>query len=116
MFRVGQKVVRVGSKSVGAVLDASRIGHFTVPAIGEVCTVSTINEWSYGTLITLCEHDNSHLIAELGCRYEPGFNAEAFRPVVERKTDISVFQAILRKATKKKRAPVERFPSDAWNG
>jgi len=98
MFRVGQKVVRIGSSPDAErmlALLTERYGHFSHPAIGEVCTVATINEWTHWTLFTFREHDNSHLIAKIGCKYEPGFDAKHFRPVVARKTDISIFTKIL---------------------
>lgn len=95
MFQVGQKVVRVGSKTIGG--HTLRVRNFTYPKIGEVCTVATINHWPYGTIVTLREHDNSHLIRHEHNRsgYEPGFDARAFRPLVERKTDISIFTKML---------------------
>lgn len=67
---------------------------FSYPEVGEVVTIKTINEWTYGTLVTLYEHDNSHLVGKYG-RVEPGFGIEHFRPLVERKTDISIFTKML---------------------
>lgn len=92
MFYVWQKVVRVGN-GIGSKhrIYAGRT-RFSFPEIGEVGTIATINEWPTVTLITLIEHDNSHL-TEFG--YEPGFNLTAFRPVVERKTSIEIFKRML---------------------
>jgi hypothetical protein len=92
-FYRGQKVVRVGSKNFP--MQSHLKGRkWSSPQIGEVCTVSTINHWPRVTLITLREHDNSHLIN--GSGFEPGFDASCFRPVVTRATDISVFTKVLK--------------------
>lgn len=86
-FFVGQKVVRVGGNE-----------RMSVPAkwpeMGKVYTVRAINVWDYGVLIRLTEIDNSHMVPEYS-RIEPGFQAQFFRPAVERKTDISIFTAML---------------------
>jgi len=99
MFRVGQKVVRIGHSATGEG-EWARHYSFTFPEIGDVVTIRTINEWMSGTLLTFFEHDNSHL-AGTASKIEPGFGAEHFRPLVERKTDIEFAQEILRKASKK---------------
>lgn len=57
-------------------------------------------------VVLLQEIDNSHLVGgsyEHGkyCYVEPGFGAHYFRPVVTRKTDISIFQSILSNPHKK---------------
>jgi hypothetical protein len=41
---------------------------------------------------------------------ELGYRSSRFRPVVERKTDISIFTEILRKASKPARAPMVTSP------
>lgn len=85
---VGQKVVRIGGV-IAEYLPAKW------PEMGKVYTVRTINVWDgYDTLITLEEIDNSHMVPEYG-KIEPGFQAKHFRPVIERKTDISIFKAML---------------------
>lgn len=86
-FTVGQKVVRVGGNArpnVPAVW----------PEIGKIYTVRAINVWDYGVLLHLHEIDNSHMVPEYS-RIEPGFQAQFFRPVIQRKTDISIFKAML---------------------
>ena len=94
-FRVGQKVARVGSTK-GTYEDFWILAgyKFSYPKIGEVVTIKTINDWPCGTILTFCEHDNSHLIRVIS-KIEPGFGAEHFRPVVERKSDISIFTEML---------------------
>jgi hypothetical protein len=87
-FRVGQKVVRVsGNERVAAPA--------IYPEYGKVYTIRSINDWG-GDVILIClnEIDNSHMVPEYG-RLEPGFHYSAFRAVVERKTDISIFKAML---------------------
>lgn len=61
------------------------------PNVGEVYTVRAIMPLDGGLVLYLVEIDNSHVA--LDC--EPGFESEFFRPAVERKTDISIFQAML---------------------
>lgn len=103
-FRVGQKVVRIGDGSFRANPKAAAAG-YSAPVIGDVVTIRAINAWRDKTILTFEEHDNRHLL-KVGCYpFEPGFCSTAFRPIVERKTDISVFTEILRKATKPARTP-----------
>lgn len=98
MFRVGQKVVRIGSCSDGEI-SASRARQmgYSFPEMGDVVTIKTLNVWPHRTILTFHEHDNSHIQKQMCSYWEPGFDASAFRPVVERKTDISCFTEILRK-------------------
>src|SRR5581483_84243 len=98
-FRIGQKVVRVGAMPTYEHAWAKRI-KFSYPAVGEIVTIKTINNWPTGAILTFYEHDNSALAGNVS-QIEPGFGAKHFRPIVERKTDISVFTQILRKASKK---------------
>lgn len=84
-FRVGQKVVCVDAKP-----SFSR-----VPAPfkeGDVLTVSAITTgWSgHGLDTGLCFEE----VPCVGQCYN-GYSARRFRPVVERKTDISIFRAML---------------------
>lgn len=113
-FRVGQKVVRVGSDGGGMISkeDAARMG-YSYPEMGEVVTIRTLNVWPLMTILTFHEHDNSHVQRQLDSAWEPGFNAAAFRPLVERKTDISFAHEILRKASKPARAPALSSPQRA---
>ncbi len=93
MFRVGQKVVGIGYNCGG---DRDKLPPgANMPAVGSVYTIRSINEWSDVTLITLQEVDNRHLIGFDGYSLEPGYNIRAFRPIVERKTDISALKALL---------------------
>jgi hypothetical protein len=81
MFRVGQKVVCIAPK-LGCWPDPE-------PGKGDICTVTRV--YSYGPVLTL-------ELAEFPTfsrPYAPGWMAEDFRPVVERKTDISIFTAML---------------------
>ena len=105
MFRVGQKVVRFSGGPGCVITNNLTTSDYTFPALGDVVTVRTVNDWPSGTLLTFYEHDNSHLIARLGSRYEPGFKARYFRPLVERKTDISIFTAMLTPKRKHARVP-----------
>lgn len=98
-FHVGQKVVRISSqnRAHGRSMSASeaRRRGYSYPDIGDVVTIRTLNVWPWGVILTFHEHDNSHIQRQLGENYEPGFGANHFRPVVERKTDISIFTAML---------------------
>lgn len=103
-FRVGQKVVRVKGQRGDAMFSGLARSDYSYPEYGEVCTVATINHWPRGAIITLREHDNSHLMARYCATYEPGFAAKCFRPVVKRKTDISIFTKMLDDARSKEPA------------
>jgi hypothetical protein len=97
-FHIGQKVVRI--EVSGQVADeihrrACDVTGARLTEIGEVYTIRTINDWPGRTLLTFHELDNSHMLARLGVTIEPGFDSRGFRAVVERKTDISIFIAML---------------------
>lgn len=77
MFYVGQKVVCVDGKP-------RNYPHCAVRA-GAVYTVSKIMHSIYGDSLHVAEVDGDYW----------GFYADRFRPVVERKTDISIFTAML---------------------
>lgn len=95
-FHVGQKVVRVGSVGSGDISrEKARSMRYSFPEMGAVVTIKTLNYWPRGTILTFHEHDNSHIQRMLESPYEPGFAAQNFRPIVERKTDISIFTAML---------------------
>lgn len=97
-FRVGQKVVRVGHGNASPDICAAkaRAAGYSFPQMNEVVTVKSLNVWPLKTIITLYEHDNSHLIGKWNSSpLEPGFDASAFRPVCESSTDISIFTAML---------------------
>lgn len=102
MFRVGQKVVcvRVPEKAICFLLRNAKL-----PMVGGVYTIRDIVQFK-NCLLLFRELDNAHLAnAEYqGGRIidgEPGFRADCFRPLVERKTDISIFRRILKDADKR---------------
>ena len=82
MFFVGQKVARTPN--------TYNVGAHPQPEIGEVVTVSKILFCPCGKLLQFIEYEwpgNEDIF--------PGYNAEAFRPIVEKKTDISIFTKML---------------------
>lgn len=102
-FFVGQKVVCIDNTLGGGVI--LKEGE-TVPALETVYTVRAIVDWGP-------EYDSQLLLVEIVnpvCRWwsgewrEGAFNVRRFRPVVERKTDISIFTAML--TPKKVKEPV----------
>lgn len=88
-FRVGMKVVCIRTMPVGW-----RIAGGSYPEERSVYTIRSILPYNDTTLLRFFEIDNSRLKASDGF-VEPGFNSKYFRPVVERKTDISIFTAML---------------------
>ena len=89
-FRVGQKVVCISGPA--------RRDMVTDPVVGDVYTVRGINKDQRGDIgIHLAEIVNRprRIISLGGEIREPGFFAYHFRPVVQRKTDISIFKAML---------------------
>jgi hypothetical protein len=93
MFRIGQKVTPKR--------DVTNETGMPAPSVGEVVTVTK-------TFRTKCGNPQIE-IAEYPSpgtdEVYPGFNARAFEIVVEKKTDISVFEEILRRETVDDRAP-----------
>lgn len=89
-FRVGQKVVCICD-------DVPKFfGDEQVPNKGAVYTVRAVFDGITDRLgVYLYEINNAHMIERWGGDTEPGFSAHIFRPVVERKTDISIFQRML---------------------
>ena len=79
MFFVGQKVVRTGGTD-------DPTDPYPYPKIGEVCTVA-------GTLTILGE--KAVLLIEYPLPEGDGFRAVYLKPVVEKKTDISIFTKML---------------------
>jgi hypothetical protein len=92
-FRVGQKVVMYRSFGEGTRLRAELEG-VVLPVMGPVYTVREIDpDTSNGYVcIRLVEIRNGPHIED---GIEPSFEAALFRPVVERKTSISIFRAML---------------------
>jgi hypothetical protein len=90
-FRIGQKVVCVDASDgvVGASMFSDRL------VKGNIYTIRGFNSPDYlnDTLGLLLEE----IIGEISTSWdeEYGFRQNRFRPIVERKTDISVFTAML---------------------
>src|SRR3990167_4610543 len=93
-FHVGQKVVAVGYKKDGSHVPPSIAN---LPQIGNIYTIRAINVWPTITIVRLYEVDNSHLLSlhQYAGQIEPGYDARAFRPLVTRKTNISIFKRML---------------------
>ena len=92
-FRVDQKVVCIDDDWGSAPL-GGQVQHW--PKKDDVYTVRAINVNGNGKVfIRLCEIVNP----ETDKHHEAEFWAECFRPVVERKTDISVFRKLLQPKT-----------------
>jgi hypothetical protein len=80
-FYVGQKVVCINagpSRFTGEATNARK---------GVVYTVAWVGSWRSHPVLLLDEIDPAH--------GHDGFDAARFRPVVERKTDIGIFTAML---------------------
>jgi hypothetical protein len=88
-FRTGQKVVCVAS------LIKHAMGSEIIPIVGEVYTIRAILN-DQGLCFKLREIINTPQQYEEGFT-ECAFEALAFRPVVERKTDIRIFHEILKR-------------------
>jgi len=89
-FRVGQKVVCIKESSLHRTLCP-----VNNPVVGQVYTIRRIATYpGYGTGIWLNEIVNQPTPTAFGI-LEKGFYIERFRPVVERKTDISIFEKML---------------------
>lgn len=84
-FTVGMKVALVRETSMRSI-DGTRD-----PSLNEVCTVAAVIDTPFGLNIDLVEYPRP----ENNFAYR-GWRAELFRPVTERKTDISVFKAMLK--------------------
>jgi len=95
MLRIRQRVVLVGWPYERLIAGWRNIGAL-YPSVGEVYTIRAIKPWKASPVLLLCEIDNSHL----GFPLEPGFRQEFFRPIVERKTNISALKALLVPANK----------------
>jgi hypothetical protein len=110
-FRVGQKVVCVSDHAC----DDPRLlpgGEYVPnwPSVGAVYTVRGLRDGPVRPHLLLEEVINPERFFAEGV-YEMGWNPTRFRPVVERKTDISIFTDILRKASKPARGPVVTSPN-----
>lgn len=105
-FRVGQKVVCVddGIKPDWPAYLRNAEWRGDAPVVGQVYTIIRIIASNDGDVLHLAEIRRSDT-ARLEWGYDVGYGAWRFRPIVERKTDISFAHEILRKATKPARAP-----------
>lgn len=91
-FYVGQKVTRkIAAPWVNVSTGAIAQG-FSFPEPKRVYTIRAIKDFgpSHGCGLTFVEIRNQPIEGE-----EPHFQGTCFRPVVERKTDISIFTAML---------------------
>jgi len=107
-WHVGMKVVCL--KSVNPAIRGSisargsRVGTAlgaNYPEKGRIYTLRHINAVGDEILVLLEECRNGHLVEFIRGGLEPGFSARHFRPVQPRKTDISIFQAMLTDARRK---------------
>jgi hypothetical protein len=102
-FRVGQKVVCVKEPHKAN-------PRVTQPVVGKVYTVrQTYLSWPDSKPGIVLDEIQNGIHRASGQEY--GFYASRFRPVVERKTDISIFTEILRKASKPARGPAVTSPT-----
>lgn len=106
-FQIGQKVVCIARPTERA------LGGEIYPDVGEVYTVRDIRSsirWGGDFVIRLNEIRNPERRYKNGEFTECWFRSTRFRPVAERKTDITVFTEILRRASKPARAPALSSP------
>jgi hypothetical protein len=90
-FRVGQKVVCVADYWTKDCYDGVRY-----PTEGEVYTLRTVEfDERHGCVFVHLEEIKNPVLRYQGGMLESSFDALAFRPLVERKTDISIFKAML---------------------
>lgn len=89
-FRAGQRVVYWNEDGLA--------GHFygteILPTVGKVYTIRELLEIKGHPLLRLVEIRNEPMDYRYGV-FECAFNRRRFRPVVERKTDISIFKKML---------------------
>lgn len=106
-WHVGMKVVCIAKRPSYAEADA------VYPEIGQVYTIRELRDdtplGGKGVVVLLVELDNTHFIGRSSPRghayVEPGFTPKGFRPVLTRKTDISIFTALLTKAPTPEKEP-----------
>ena len=106
-FHVGQKVVLVDDepRQYGVTRERALSLGATYPKKGPVYTIREVYVSNLGTPAVLLEEiENVQTSISLGFKCEIGFDADRFRPVVERKTDISIFTSMLNKPTVKVQA------------
>lgn len=94
-FRVGQKVVCVDDGWANWQLADMRSAGISSPIKGEIYTVRAVETLQGEAHVWLAEIVNPIVdYSDVG-QNEQGWAPELFRPVVERKTDISVFTRLL---------------------
>jgi len=105
MFEIGQKVVCIAKEWQDPNDYFARFG-IECPKHGEVYTIRGFWDYGWGIIGLYLEEIRNPEIPTNGdtAMKEPTFHIEYFRPLVERKTDISIFQRI--DADVFKRAPV----------
>jgi hypothetical protein len=103
-FRVGQKVVCVNAGDIDGVPQANGFWDEGEEIVeGQVYTIhSTFLHACGERLVRLVEVRRTPF--SISCHGHDGYAAERFRPVVDRKTDISFAHEILRKASRKQEA------------
>lgn len=91
-FRVGQKVVKFrGAETATKGNRAIRIGE--VLTVRAVQTCARVNE-EVQTGLLFQEFSNPLIKTTIGM-FEPDYDHQNYRPVVQRKTDISIFKSLL---------------------
>lgn len=94
-FHVGQKVVLVRDFDPDRRASAPSDG-IALPELGPVYTIREIGDFEGDVTVLLEEIVNKpRFYLDAFEVMEQAFDATRFRPVVERKTDISIFQAML---------------------
>ena len=89
-FRVGQKVVCIDDE------EREGPGEYTVlPVKGRVYTVRGVASWQWNSGVSGVGVYLEELYRPLTSFGEAPWGCDRFRPVVERKTDISIFKAML---------------------
>lgn len=86
-FRIGQKVTPI-AKEAPWINPFGRQPFFAHPEFGSVCTIQSMcvsKSWAGCSMLSFAE-------------FEGKYDAAEFRPIVERKTDISIFTRMLDQA------------------
>jgi|GEM_PF-852650 hypothetical protein len=103
-FRIGQKVIYVCNQQPDDFVREAKAmwlsNGLIIPEEGHVYTIRDLRDGMNrrdGVIpVVLLEEIRNREVPLFGGRYgEPGFSYESFRPVVDRKTDISCFKAML---------------------
>jgi hypothetical protein len=99
MFHVGQKVVCVDDSG-----NWTNGFYYEIPVKGRIYTIRDIDTRCvvfFGKAAIRVEEIILPIENTLVGEWEPGYSPDRFRPVIERKTDISVFTRILDKVNKR---------------